>query len=98
MREALAKWRPVVNEGIAELLPRTIDEAYLAGFFGEPTYAYDADAIGDALADPLWELLDRGGKRWRAVLCLVLIEALGEDPESYLPYAPCTTSTASTSR
>ncbi|MFB6296990.1 MAG: polyprenyl synthetase family protein [Salinirussus sp.] len=87
MLDALAEWRPVVDEAIEELLPRAIDEAYLADFFGDPTYDYDDGAIQRALADPIWGLLDRGGKRWRAVLFLVLVDAVGEEPEDYLRYA-----------
>ncbi|MCQ4333745.1 polyprenyl synthetase family protein [Natronomonas sp. F2-12] len=87
MHRVLEGWRPTVDETIESLLPRTIDEGYLADFFGEPTYAYDADALQRALSDPIWELLDRGGKRWRAVLFLLFVEAFGEDPEAYLEYA-----------
>ena len=87
MQDVLAKWQPVVDEAIEDLLPRVVDDAYLADFFGPPTYDYHAGAIDTALAQPLWELLDRGGKRWRAVLCLLLVEAFGEDPEQYLEYA-----------
>ncbi|ELZ00413.1 polyprenyl synthetase family protein [Natrialba asiatica] len=87
MRETLVEWRPVVDGAIADLVPREIDTEYLESFFGEPTYAYDPDALQRALSDPLWDLLDRGGKRWRAVLFLVFIEGFGEDPMAYLPYA-----------
>ncbi|WP_136716075.1 polyprenyl synthetase family protein [Halorientalis salina] len=87
MRDVLDEWRPVVDEAIEELLPRLVDDAYLTDFFGEPTYQYDPTAVQSALSDPIWELLDRGGKRWRAVVFLVLVEAFGEDPEEYLPYA-----------
>ncbi len=87
MREMLAEWRPAIDETIADIVPREIDAEHLESFFGEPTYEYDADSIQRALSDPLWELLDRGGKRWRAVLFLVFIDAFGEDPEDYLPYA-----------
>lgn len=87
MREVLETWRPVVDDAIQELLPREIDDAYLADFFGSPTYDYDSVAVQRALADPVWDLLDRGGKRWRAVVCLLLIEGFGEDPDDYLPYA-----------
>ncbi|MFD1589242.1 polyprenyl synthetase family protein [Halorientalis brevis] len=87
MRDVLDEWRPVVDETIEELLPRLVDDAYLADFFGEPTYQYDPDAVQAALSDPIWELLDRGGKRWRAVVFLLLVEAFGEDPDEYLPYA-----------
>ncbi len=87
MHSVLETWRPKVDETIASLLPRSIDEEYLTAFFGEPTYAYDPTALQRALSDPLWELLDRGGKRWRAILFLVFIEAFGEDPNAYLEYA-----------
>ena len=87
MRETLAEWRPAVDEAIADLVPQEIDAEYLETFFGEPTYEYDPQGIQRALSDPLWDLLDRGGKRWRAVLFLVFVEAFDEDPEAYLPYA-----------
>ncbi|RQG99625.1 polyprenyl synthetase family protein [Natrarchaeobius oligotrophus] len=87
MRETLLEWRPAVDEAIADLVPREIDAEYLESFFGEPTYAYDPDGIQRALSDPLWDLLDRGGKRWRAVLFLVFVEGFGDDPAEYLPYA-----------
>ncbi|MFB6206136.1 MAG: polyprenyl synthetase family protein [Haloglomus sp.] len=87
MREVLAEWRPVVDETIEELLPREIDEDYLSDFFGPAAYQYDPEAIQTALADPIWDLLDRGGKRWRAVLLLVLVDGFGEDPEAHLEYA-----------
>jgi len=87
MRDVLAEWQPVIDGAIAELLPREIDDAYLREFFGEPTYRYDPAAIQRALADPVWDLLERGGKRWRAVVFLLLVEGFGEDPEDFLPYA-----------
>ncbi|QCS43206.1 polyprenyl synthetase family protein [Natrinema versiforme] len=87
MRETLADWRPAIDEAIADLVPREIDADYLESFFGPPTYEYDPTGIQRALATPLWDLLDRGGKRWRAVLFLVFVEGFGEDPAEYLPYA-----------
>jgi len=87
MQDVLAEWRPVIDEAIEEVLPRVIEEAYLEGFFGEATYRYHDEAIQSALADPIWDLLDRGGKRWRAILFLILVDALGEDPDEFLQYA-----------
>ncbi|PSP82238.1 polyprenyl synthetase [Halobacteriales archaeon QS_1_68_17] len=87
MRDVLEEWRPVIDEEIARILPQKIDEAYLTDYFGSATYSYDVDAIRVALADPIWDLLDRGGKRWRAIVFLLLVDAFGEDPEEYLPYA-----------
>ncbi|QCC51922.1 polyprenyl synthetase family protein [Halapricum salinum] len=87
MRDVLEAWQPVIDETIETVLPREIDEDYLASFFGAPSYRYDPQAIQRALADPIWELLDRGGKRWRAIVAVKLFEAFGEDPEEYLQYA-----------
>ncbi|MFB6173828.1 MAG: polyprenyl synthetase family protein [Halobacteriales archaeon] len=87
MRDVLSEWGPRVDAAIADLLPREVDEEYLESFFGPASYAYDVDAIQRGLADPVWELLDRGGKRWRSVLFLLIVDAFGEDPEAYLPYA-----------
>jgi geranylgeranyl diphosphate synthase type I len=87
MRDVLDEWRPVVDDQLAELVPRVVDDDYLADAFGDPSYEYDREAIQSGLADPIWDLLDRGGKRWRAVLFLLLVDGLGEDPHEYLPYA-----------
>ena len=87
MRDLLAEWQPIVDAGIEELLPRTIDEAYLSSYFGPASHRYDPEAIQRALADPIWELLDRGGKRWRAVVCLLLIDGFGGKPMEYVKYA-----------
>jgi geranylgeranyl diphosphate synthase type I len=87
MHNVLAEWRPVVDEAIESLLPRGVDSGYLAEFFGEPSHCYHTAGIQRALSDPIWNLLDRGGKRWRAILFLVLVDALGESPKEFLPYA-----------
>ncbi|MEF8827193.1 MAG: polyprenyl synthetase family protein [Halapricum sp.] len=87
MRDVLAEWQPVIDETIAEILPRAVDEPYLADYFGDSSYAYDPGAIQRALSDPIWDLLDRGGKRWRAVVAVMLFEGFGTDPEEYLQYA-----------
>ena len=87
MRDALTTWRPAIDREIERLLPRTITDEALDELFGAPRFEYDTDALGRALFEPVWDLLDRGGKRWRPVLFLKLLEGLGEDPEDYLPYA-----------
>ena len=87
MRDVLAAWRPVIDAEIERLLPRETGADYATSFFGPPTYDYDATAIQRALSEPIWDLLDRGGKRWRAVVCCLLIDGFGADPHEYLPYA-----------
>jgi len=87
MSDLLAGWRPAVDREIERVLPRDVSRDYLRSFFGDGSYEYDPEAIEAALSTPVWDLLDRGGKRWRAVVFLVLVEGLGADPEDLLPYA-----------
>jgi geranylgeranyl pyrophosphate synthase len=43
--------------------------------------------LNKAVAEPFWEFLDRGGKRWRPALFLLISEALGADPGDVLDFA-----------
>ncbi len=88
MEELLEDLRPQVDAAIEEVLPREIDEEYLVEYFGPPSYQYDAQGIQDALAAPVWDLLDRGGKRWRVAIFLQFLEGFGhDDPSSLMSYA-----------
>ncbi|MFB6133712.1 MAG: polyprenyl synthetase family protein [Halanaeroarchaeum sp.] len=87
MREMLSAWRPRVDREIEELLPREFSTEELVERFGSPRFVYDTEALNEALVEPVWDLLDRGGKRWRPVLFLTLVDGLGADPEAHLPYA-----------
>ena len=88
MEELLEDLRPRIDAAIEEVLPRQVDEDYLSDFFGPPSYRYDAAGIQQALSEPVWDLLDRGGKRWRVVVFLQFLEAFGhDDPDSLLAYA-----------
>jgi len=35
------------------------------------------DSLSEGLSKPIWDLLDRGGKRWRPVLCMLIAEMYG---------------------
>ncbi|MFW6385279.1 MAG: polyprenyl synthetase family protein [Halodesulfurarchaeum sp.] len=87
MLDSLEAWRADIDEEIERLLPRELTEEAVVDLFGPARYSYDTTALQKALVDPLWDLLDRGGKRWRPVLFLKLIEGVGGDPEDFLPYA-----------
>jgi geranylgeranyl pyrophosphate synthase len=45
------------------------------------------EALNKAVAEPVWEFLDRGGKRWRPSLFLLICEALGKNSEEYVDFA-----------
>lgn len=73
--------RPLINKIIEKYVPRKYDEKFLEFTLGKPRYKYNMEAPTKAIAEPTWEFLDRGGKRWRPALFLLVVEALGGDPE-----------------
>jgi len=75
----LEKTKPEVDRIIELYLPRKIDKSWLECVFGKPRYEYSLEPAQKALVDPMWDLLDRGGKRWRPVLFLLITEAVGGD-------------------
>ncbi len=74
-----------IDRLIAKYLPRHITKAWLANF--SPIHQPDVKALQAVLAKPVWEFLNRGGKRWRPALFLLLLEALGGQPEKYQDWA-----------
>jgi geranylgeranyl diphosphate synthase type I len=45
------------------------------------------ETLNKAIAEPIWDILDRGGKRWRPALFLLICEALGKKSEDFLDFA-----------
>ena len=47
-------------------------------------------SLNKTFSEPIWDLLDRGGKRWRPVLCMLIAELLSEADEKVVsPIAAC---------
>lgn len=72
-----------VDRHIAELLPKTVDDQTIRQLVGPPAWRYEADAYSTVLSSPVWDLLGRGGKRWRPLFGLLLLEALEVDSSRY---------------
>ncbi len=75
----LEKKKPLINKMIEKYIPREYDEKSLEFTLGKPRYKYNVEAATEAIAKPTWDFLDRGGKRWRPALFLLVVEALGGD-------------------
>jgi len=87
IKEFLEKTAVQIDGKIEEYIPRSYSEDSLAFKLNPPTYVPDLEAMNEAIAKPIWELLDRGGKRWRPALFLLILEALGGDPEKWSDFA-----------
>jgi geranylgeranyl diphosphate synthase type I len=77
----------MINRAIEKYVPRVFSEKAILFKLDPPRYSYSLDALNKVVAGPIWEFLDRGGKRWRPTLFLLVCEALGKNPEDYVDFA-----------
>ncbi len=68
---------PKIDKEIEKLFPRAIDKKWLENALGKAIFAYDAETATKSIAEPIWDFLDRGGKRWRPALMLLACDAVG---------------------
>jgi len=83
----LSRYAEIVNRALERYVPRRLDEGGLAEIFGEAEYRYEPESINKGIFEPFWDLLERGGKRWRPALTLMIYEALGGRAEEIAPLA-----------
>jgi len=77
----------LIDKVIEKYVPRMFSEKATLFKINPPRYAYNLEALNKAVAEPIWEFLDRGGKRWRPALFLLICEALGKNPEDFVDFA-----------
>jgi geranylgeranyl diphosphate synthase type I len=77
----------LIDKVIEKYIPRIFSENAVFFRINPPRYTYDPEALNKAIAEPIWEFLDRGGKRWRPSLFLLVLEALGKDSEDFVDFA-----------
>lgn len=84
--EYLKNKAALIDSVIRKYIPEKFDQKYLEWLLGKATYKYSIEALNKSLAEPIWDLLNRGGKRWRPALTLLICEALGGDLEKCLDF------------
>ncbi|MCK4424324.1 polyprenyl synthetase family protein [Candidatus Bathyarchaeota archaeon] len=77
----------LIDKVIEKYIPREFSENATVFELNPPRYAYNLYALNKAVSKPIWEFLDRGGKRWRPALFLLICEALGKNPEDFADFA-----------
>jgi geranylgeranyl diphosphate synthase type I len=87
IEKLLAKQIPLIDRAIQKYIPRKFEKNSVVFGLSPPRYAYDLEALNKAIADPIWEFLDRGGKRWRPSLFLLICEALGKNSKEFLDFS-----------
>lgn len=85
--EYLKKRADFINMKIREYLEVKSSDQYMGALLGRALYKYNNEAITESVLKPAWYLLSLGGKRWRPVLMLLIIEALGKNPDEYIEFS-----------
>ena len=83
--EYLEKLRPKIDKKIEDYLPRKVSKEWAKEVFGKGDYSLRA--IQKAILDPIWDFLDRGGKRWRPALFLLILEVFGKKQKKFFDFA-----------
>lgn len=86
IKKLLESRRDEIDAKIREFIPEKLDTASLQRTCGKPRYAYDVETASKAVNEPIWDLLSRGGKRWRPVLFLLSHEAFGGDSKKVMDF------------
>lgn len=82
----IAERKATIDRAVEGVFPRSVDKRRMEIICGPPAYEYDIRAVQEAVYEPGWELLGRGGKRWRPILMMLVIEAMGKDPAQHLDF------------
>ncbi|MCW4018061.1 MAG: polyprenyl synthetase family protein [Candidatus Bathyarchaeota archaeon] len=83
----LAEKAPLIDKTIEKYIPREFSVNAVVFRVNPPKYCCNLETINKAVADPIWDMLDRGGKRWRPALFLLICEALGKTEDYCLDFA-----------
>lgn len=78
---------PKIDRTVEKYLPRKFTEDSILFQINPPLYSYNLEPLNKAIADPIWDMLDRGGKRWRPALFLLICEALGKTDDFCIDFA-----------
>ena len=87
IEKSLEEKAALIDKVIEKYIPRKFSKNTALFRINPPKYAYNLEALNMAVAEPIWEFLDRGGKRWRPSLFLLICEALGKKPADFADFA-----------
>ncbi|MBS3132765.1 polyprenyl synthetase family protein [Candidatus Woesearchaeota archaeon] len=83
--EILKDNRKKVDSEIKRFLPEKLDEKWLVKHIGAA--CYDIKAVNEFFSRPVWDFLERGGKRWRPLLMFLACGAVGGNPKAIVKFA-----------
>lgn len=84
--EFLKEKKPLIDKEMEKVFPKNLNNTWLLETLGDTDYACDFKTINKSLSEPIWDFLDRGGKRWRPALMLLACDAVGGNSEEIMPF------------
>ena len=76
-KEFIKENSKIIDKELKKFFPEKPGKEWLEKALGKAEFKLDEKTISKSLAEPIWDFLDRGGKRWRPTLMLLNYEALG---------------------
>jgi geranylgeranyl pyrophosphate synthase len=83
----LEETAPQIDKAIEKYIPRKFSKNSVLFKVNPPMYSYTLEPLNKAIAEPIWDMLNRGGKRWRPALFLLICEALGQKSDYCLDFS-----------
>ncbi len=82
----LQEKKKLIDSALEKYVPREFKKKNLENLLGKEKYSFDIVSSNKTISEPIWDFLDRGGKRWRPALFLLLTEALGGDMNKVMDF------------
>lgn len=76
-----------IDAEVEAYFPASMADEDIRRFLGPPHWKHDASAYNEAIARPVWDLMARRGKQWRAIFNILLLDTLGVSHRPYLDLA-----------
>lgn len=88
IKDFLKKYAPVIDKEMEKYIPRSANKKWIEDALGKTAFDLDLNAYTAGCNEPIWDLLDRGGKRFRPILTCIVSEAVGGKWSDGLKLAP----------
>ncbi|MFH0713740.1 MAG: polyprenyl synthetase family protein [Candidatus Micrarchaeota archaeon] len=86
IKKVLESNKAEIDAKIEEFIPKKLTREAMEKICGKARYAYDVETASQCIHGPAWDLLSRGGKRWRPGLFLLSHEAFGGDAKKVMDF------------
>ena len=61
-----------IDKEIIRLIPKKINYEWAKNIFNSSKNETDLKALNEEISKPLWDFFNRGGKRWRPALAVIV--------------------------